>query len=273
MRISSIVIGGFLFVSACSKGETPAPAPTPAPTADVTAAAPPPEPEVVLTPEEQLAKKIKDRENAPEPELNPDEPREKFQLVWVKGKEALRSAQDSRYSLFLQMKAQKLTEKEHIATFDAMLKEVENFGIGQSQPELEKAAGEICAVVAKLKAGAALLTDGPTAELAKLDAEIAELEKAQTEGKTVFQSKWNKVEEARKELSKPILAGRFVLLAARQILDEAFVLAEWGPRRAQIEMRDCLVAVQSNGGLPLDLAQASLDKTLARAKWYRELEE
>jgi hypothetical protein len=76
MRISSIVIGGFLFVSACSKGETPAPAPTPAPTADVTAAAPPPEPEVVLTPEEQLAKKIKDRENAPEPELNPDEPRD-----------------------------------------------------------------------------------------------------------------------------------------------------------------------------------------------------
>jgi hypothetical protein len=279
MRIRAAVLSLLVGLPACSKSETQAAgdaaaAPSVAAAdggATAAADAAPAEPE--LTPEEQLARKIKERENAPEPVLNPEEPREKFQLVWAKGKDVLRSAQDSRYNLFLQMKSQKLKEKPHIEIFEAMMKEIENFGIGQSPAELEKAAGDICKVVRKLKDGAASLTDGPTAELAKLDGEIKVLEKAQEEGKTVFQSKWDKLEEARKEKSLPILAGRFLLLSARQILDEAFILAEYGPRRAQIELRDCLVAIQNDGGLPLDLAQASLDKVIARAKWYRELEE
>lgn len=267
MRILlSIALSASLLV-ACGKTEPASPpAPVAAAPADV-APEPPP-----LTPEEQLAERIKARENAPEPELNPDEPREQFQLVWVKGKDALRSAQEARYNLFLQMKSQKLTEKDHIALFEKMMKVVEDFGIGQSRDELEKAPADVCTAVKALRDGAKVLTDGPTAELAKLDEEIKALEKAQEEGKTVFQSKWNKVEESRKTLSQPILAGRFLLLAARQILDEALVIAEWGPRRAQLALRDCAQGLVDDGGLALDLAQASLEKLLARAKWYRELE-
>lgn len=262
----SIALSASLLV-ACGKEAPPvAPAPEVAAPADV-APEPPP-----LTPEEQLAERIKARENAPEPELNPEEPREKFQLVWVKGKEALRSAQEARYNLFLQMKSQKLTEKEHVELFEKMMKVVEDFGIGQSRDELEKAPADVCMAVRSLRDGAKVLTDGPTAELAKLDEEIKALEKAQEEGKTVFQSKWTKLEEARKTLSQPILAGRFLLLAARQILDEALVIAEWGPRRAQLALRDCAQGIVDEGGLALDLAQASLEKLLARAKWYRELE-
>lgn len=268
MRLLIPVVLSAGLLIACGKSEPPA---APAAPADVASTPPEPEPPP-LTPEEQLAERIKARENAPEPELNPDEPREKFQLVWVKGKEALRSAQEARYNLFLQMKSQKLTEKEHVALFDKMLKVVEDFGIGQGPDELEKAPADVCVAVRTLRDGAKELTDGPSAELGKLDEEIKALEKAQEEGKTVFQSKWNKLEEARKTLSQPILAGRFVLLAARQILDEALVLAEWGPRRAQLTLRDCAQGIVDEGGLALDLAQASLEKLLARAKWYRELE-
>jgi len=268
MRIILTLSATLLLAGACSKAEDKL---LPAPAAPETPAVVEPE-EAPLTPEEQLARKIEARENQPEPELNPDEPREKFQLVWVKGKEVLRSAQDSRYNLFLQMKGQKLTDKAYAAIFSEMLKQVEDFAIGQSQPELERAAKDICEVTAKLKEGARALSEEPTKALAELDVEIAALEKAQEEGKTVTQRTWDKLEAKRKEISQPILAGRFVLLAARQILDEALVLAEWGPRRAQLVLRDCMIAIAEDGGLALDLAQASLDKLIARAKWYRELE-
>jgi|GEM_PF-3125842 len=272
MRLIALSFASFILCAACGK-TTPPTVDGVVAVAAAEDAAVAVEPEAPpLTPEERLAKHIHDRENAPEPVLNPDEPREQFQLVWIKGKETLRSAQEARYNLFLQMKAQKLTEKEHAELFEKKLKEIEGFGIGQSVPELEEAAGEICTVVKSLRDGAKVLTDAPTAELATLDAEIAVLEKEQADGKTVSQRKWDKIEDQRKELSKPILGGRFLLLAARQIIDEGVILAEWAPRRAQIELRDCAAGIIAEGGLPLDLAQASLEKLLARAKWYRELE-
>lgn len=272
MRLIALSLASLILSAGCSKTTPPATdsAPAAVATADTAVTATPEAPP--LTPEEQFEKHIRDRENAPEPVLNPEEPREKFQLVWVKGKDMLRSAQEARYNLFLQMKAQKLSDKEHAALFEQKLKEIENFGIGQGEAELEVAASEICTVVKSLRDGAKVLTDAPTAELVTLDAEIAILEKEQADGKTVSQRKWDKIEEQRKELSKPILGGRFLLLAARQILDEGLILAEWAPRRAQIELRDCAAAIIADGGLPLDLAQASLEKLLARAKWYRELE-
>ncbi len=257
-------------VMACGRGEparvTPDAAPEADAAGDVQAAAP------ELTPEQLQAERQKARENQPEPTLNPEEPREKFQLVWVKGADAMKNAVDERHNLFLQMKQQSLKEQAHKDLFAANLKRVEDFGIPRDPAELEGAAAAVCEVVVKLRDGAKALSEGPNAELATLDVTIKALEKEQEAGKKVSQGRWDKLEADRKELSLPILASGFLLLAAGKILDEAFILAEWGPRRAQLALRDCLTKIHAEGGLASDLAEASLEKTLSRSKWYRELE-
>jgi hypothetical protein len=170
------------------------------------------------------------------------------------------------------MKNQTLEEKVHKDQYATMLKLIEDFGLPREPAELEGAAASVCDVVVKLRDGAKAMSDAPNEELKKLDVVIKELEKEQAAGKTVSQGRWDRLEADRKEISLPVLASGFLLLAAGKILDEAFILAEWGPRRAQLALRDCLGKIQTDGGLASDLAQASLEKTLSRAKWYRELE-
>lgn len=252
-------------LAACSRPEAPKAAPD-ASSAEVASAAP------ELSPEELQAQRLKERENQPEPTLNPDEPREKFQLVWVKGADAMRNAVDERLNLFLQMKNQTLKEKADKERYAGLLKLIEDFGIPREAAELEGAAASVCQVVVKLRDGAKELAAAPNEALKTLDAEIKELEKEQAAGKTVTQGRWDRIEEQRKEISLPILASGFVVLAAGKILDEALILAEWGPRRSQLALRDCLGKIAAEGGLPDPLAQASLEKALSRSKWYRELE-
>ena len=61
-----------------------------------------------------------------------------------------------------------------------------------------------------------------------------------------------------------------MLMLVKSILEEAYVLAEHGPRRAQIGLRDCLTKVAEKP-LSFDLAQKQLEKVLHRSKWYRDL--
>ena len=48
------------------------------------------------------------------------------------------------------------------------------------------------------------------------------------------------------------------------------MLAEHGPRRAQLGLRDCLSKVAETP-LSFELAQTHLEKVLHRSKWYRDL--
>ena len=84
------------------------------------------------------------------------------------------------------------------------------------------------------------------------------------------QQQWDKLEKERKKWSQPVGAGKRLQLVVKSILEEALVLAEYGPRRVQISLRDCLTKVNEKP-LELDLAQTLLEKVIKRAKWYRDL--
>ena len=89
-------------------------------------------------------------------------------------------------------------------------------------------------------------------------------------GPPVFQKEWDKLDEKRKRWSQPVKGGKYMLMLVKSMLEEAYVLAEHGPRRAQIGLRDCLTKVAEKP-LSFDLAQEQLKKVLHRSKWYRDL--
>ncbi len=56
------------------------------------------------TPEEAYEERRRARENQPEPELNPEDPREKFELVWCSGKKAIKSIHHERFDILQRMR-------------------------------------------------------------------------------------------------------------------------------------------------------------------------
>ncbi|MEC9072538.1 MAG: hypothetical protein VX938_09180 [Myxococcota bacterium] len=288
---------------------------------------------------EEYEKKIEARENAPEPELDPNDPREKFELVWRGGKTKLQSIYNERNEVISMLRRLKLEDKKEAKVVKSLLVPMTEFGIGRSAEEMETAPKELCAMIERLRKPSDKLILPGTAELKKLkeleesyeereakrletcegaclakspakwvkpfltgagaaaratcaeaakeagqsesaagcrkqeidgcaNACLAEADDKQA-GPAVYQKDWDKLEEERKRWSKPVRAGKQILLVVRTMLDEGMVLAEYGPRRAQIGLRDCLTEV-SKEPLLLDLAQEVLEKVIKRAKWYRE---
>lgn len=293
--------------------------------------------------EEQLRqeyeKKIEARENAPEPTLDPNDPREKFELVWKGGKTKLQSIYNERNEVISMLRRLKLEDPKELKLVKSLLTPMTEFGIGRTAEEMETAPKELCAIIERLRKPSEELVLPGQAELKKLKeleesyeaieakrletceaacqskspvkwvkpflagagaaaratcAEAAK-EAGQSEaaagcrkqevdgcanaclqeaddkkaGPAVYQKDWDKLDEDRKRWSKPVRAGKQILLVVRTMLDEGMVLAEYGPRRAQIGLRDCLTEVAKTP-LLLDLAQEVLEKVIKRAKWYRE---
>ena len=226
------------------------------------------------TSEEELRaayeKRMKDRENAPEPELNPEEPREKGKLVWRMGKAKLNSIYNERAEMLAMLERLKLDDKKDKATIKKWIKPLTEFGIGRSIENMEKAPEELCKLITDVRV--------PTGEMiargrVKLDALKKVEEKLlakQEAGEEVMQREWDKFESERKKWSQPVGAGKRLQLVVKSLLEEALVLAEYGPRRVQIGLRDCLTKVAEKP-LELDLAQKALEKVIKRAKWYRDL--
>ena len=289
---------------------------------------------------EEYEKKKIARANQPEPELDPNEPREKFELVWRMGKAKLSSIYNERNEMIAMLRRVKLEDKREAAIVKPLLDPMIEFGIGRSSEEMERAPQEICKFIEKLRAPSSKLIEPGTKELEKLKALEESYEEMETKrleactdackstqpekwikafvdgagaaarsrcqeeakeagnrpdkatceqmmvdacgqaclregddkkaGKAVYQKDWDKLDEQKKRWSKPVRAGKQILLVVRSILDEALVLAEYGPRRAQLGLRDCLSEVAKTP-FELDLAQEALTKAIERSKWYREL--
>jgi hypothetical protein len=282
----------------------------------------------------EFEERKKARENAPEPELNPDEPREKFELVWRMGKKSLDSIYNERSEMIALMKRMKFDDKREKKDIKFWRERMAEFGIGRTADEMETAATALCKLItdvrgpakelidkgteplralsklsdeydaranarsvacetvcgpgsaaakwakAYVKKGATITsacrTDGGTAEgcdeaglLACADLCDAEAPDKKV-GPAVYQKEWDKLDEKRKRWSQPVKGGKYLLMLVKSTLEEAYVLAEHGPRRAQIGLRDCLTKVGETP-LPFELAQTQLEKVLHRSKWYRDL--
>lgn len=288
--------------------------------------------EAVLREEYEARKKA--RENAPEPELDPTEPREKFELVWRMGKTSIDSIYNERSEMIALMTRMKFDDKKEGKLVTKWRKRIAEFGIGRTAEEMETAPAALCKLITDVRVPAQSLIDKgkkPLEKLSKINKEyearaaarvaacdtvcsagssapkwakpfvkkadttlstcksdggetegcveagqIACVELCDTEapdkkaGPPVFQKEWDKLDEQRKRWSQPVKGGKYMLMLVKSMLEEAYVLAEHGPRRAQIGLRDCLTKVAEEP-LSFELAQEQLKKVLHRSKWYRDL--
>lgn len=226
------------------------------------------------TSEEELRaayeKRMKDRENAPEPELNPEEPREKGKLVWRLGRKKLDSIYSERAEMIAMLKRLKIDNKKDKAVIKKWITPLTQFGIGRSVESMEKAPAELCKLIQDVRVPTSEMIARGRVELERLALVEKELLAKQEAGEDVYQKQWDKFEEERKKWSKPVGLGKRLQLLVKSMLDEALVLAEYGPRRVQISLRDCLTKVAEKP-LELDLAQDVLQKVIKRSKWYRDL--
>ncbi len=220
---------------------------------------------VALAKERQAA-----RENAPEPTLDPKSPRETFELLYKNGKKRIASIQRERYDLLTEMKRVKIgaENQAYKATVSQMISKLEGWTVGRSAATTEKAAAELCSTITSVRGDAERIISEGQAQLTTIDAEIKVNEEKQEAGGTVYQKTWDRLEGERSRWSKPIRAAKFTRMIIKSMLDEAYVLAELGPRRSQLVLRDCLTQVAATP-MKLELAQKILDKTIKRAKWYR----
>ena len=222
------------------------------------------------TPEE-MAKSIEEqRENKPEPTLKPEEPRETFVLLLEKGRSELKGIYGERYNILGQMRDLKFDEKSEADKVKVrkLADKIEGFAIGEKAQELETAADRFCAIIEELRAEAEPMEALGTEALKVIDAELKVLEEKQEGGGKVATSQYEKLEAQRKAASGPVLGAQYVWLAMKTLLQEAMVLAELGPRRAQLKLRDCLGA-DSFKPIPYELTDKERVKVAKRAKWYR----
>jgi hypothetical protein len=222
------------------------------------------------TARESYEARMKARENQPEPVLDPNEPREKYELVWRMGKDRLGSIYAERAEMIEMLKRIKLEEKAEADAVEPWIGRLTEFGIGREPESMEKAPAQICKLIEEVRVPAESLIAAGMAEIVKVDEQTAALDAKVDGGGTVYQKEWDAVDKARARWSAPVKAGKQLLLVVKSVLEEAEVLADLGPRRAQLALRDCLGPIAAKP-LALDLAQEQLDKTLARSKWYRDL--
>jgi hypothetical protein len=269
MRLSFRNVASFATVSlltACESKEPPkeAPAPTHAPAPSE------PAPEPALTPEEQAKKVQEMRENQPEPTLDPKEPRETFALLKNKGKSTLQGIYTERGNILVQMREIKFDDKAELdqAKIKKLADLIESYAIGDTVGEMETAAERFCQLIDELRSTTEPLEAAGQEQLKAIQAEITALEEKQKSGDKVATSQYDKLEKAQKIASAPVLGASYVWLAMKTLYQEAFVLADLGPRRAQLKLRDCIGRLDAKP-VPNELAEAERKQALSRAKWYR----
>ncbi len=219
---------------------------------------------------EEHEKRIAARENAPEPKLNPNEPREKLELIWRMGESRLDSIYTERADMLDKVKHIPALDKSEQKVAFPLAEKMAKFGVPRDPEGIEAYPDELCALIREVRGPAKGLIDKGTEQLKLLADKTKELDAKADAGGTVTQRQWDKLEKETKRWSAPALAGRHLLLMVRNLLDEAYIVADLGARRVQLKLRDCLGEIAKEP-LPLDLAQEALDKAIARAKWYRDL--
>ncbi len=219
---------------------------------------------------EEHERRVAARENAPEPKLNPNEPREKLELIWRMGESRLDSIYTERADMLDKVKHIPALDKSEQKVAFPLAEKMAKFGVPRDPEGIEAYPDELCALIREVRGPAKGLIDKGTEQLKLLADKTKELDAKADAGGTVTQRQWDKLDKETKRWSAPALAGRHLLLMVRNLLDEAYIVANLGARRVQLKLRDCLGEINKNP-LPLDLAQEALEKALARAKWYRDL--
>lgn len=220
---------------------------------------------------EQRALSIEEqRENQPEPTLNPEEPRETFALMLEKGRPELRGIYDERLNILTQMRDLKFDADSEEARLKVkkLADTIEGYAVGDKKEELETAAERFCKLIEDLRAEAGPMEAQGLEALKVIDAELKALEEKQAGGGKVATSAYEKLEKQRKIVSAPTLGAKYVWLAMKTLFQEAYVLADYGPRRAQKTLRDCL-GKEGFEPIPYELAEKERVKVAKRAKWYR----
>jgi len=250
----------------CGEKQPPSPAATRVPEVWKSDVAPEPE----LTIEEQRAKLEAERENQPEPKLDPNTPREKHELVWKDGKAALKSIYGERENVITQTKDVPFDPKldEQKKQLKSLIDKIEGFSIGMTPADLDTGASRFCTLVDELRVGADALGAEGEAKLKEIDALLADLEAKQKEGAKITTRQFEKQEAERKLWSSPVLGARYIYMAMRTLYDEAFVLADLGARRSQITLRDCLGKADIKPLAQYPLADEARMKVMKRSKYY-----
>lgn len=222
------------------------------------------------SPEQRALSLEEQRENQPEPTLNPEEPRETFALLLEKGRPELRGIYDERLNILTQMRDLKFDQDSEEARLKVkkLADTIEGYAVGDKKEELETAAERFCKLIEDLRAEAGPMEAQGLEALKVIDAELKALEEKQAGGGKVATSAYEKLEKQRKIVSAPTLGAKYVWLAMKTLFQEAYVLADYGPRRAQKTLRDCL-GKEGYEPIPYELAEKERVKVAKRAKWYR----
>lgn len=226
-----------------------------------------PEPELTL--DEQRKKLEEERANQPEPKLDPNDPREKWELVWKNGKSALKSLYTERENLITQMRALAFDEKmeDQKKRYRALVDAFEGYAIGEKPEELETAGPRFCKVIDDLMAGTEALKAEGDAKLKEVDTALAELEAKQKDGGKVATRQYEKLEADRKLWSAQVLGVGYIHLGMRTLFDEALIFVENGARRGQVALRDCLGKADAKV-MPNELAEAVRQQVIKRSRYY-----
>lgn len=209
-------------------------------------------------------------EAKPEPKLQPVTEKEKAE-TWDgflnEGVKFVKSMSNERIDILTQMrdiKFEKETEAYKQQVSD-LADKLQDFELGATAEKLETAPERLCALIEEMRPKADELMSAGKADLEKVAADLKVLDDKQAAGGTVTQKQFDKLTDLQKRLSGPALAGRYVLLTLKSVLDEAMVIVDYGVHRARRKLVECLSKINEKP-LDLELAQKNLEHVLERAK-------
>ena len=201
---------------------------------------------------------------AEESKLNPNSPREKFLLVAKKGQKEFDRIYREREAMLTKLGKVKLPGKKDLALLEPLGAKLLEFGIGEEPKELETAPARVCKIIKEVRVPAESLIAKGEERLLGLRATEKEYE---AKADAIYQKQWDKLEKEISVWSKPVHAGKQVLWVLKSILDEAYLIAEFGPRRAQLALAECLTEIAKTPLKQLD-AQRQLEKVIERTRRY-----
>ncbi|MFO0744760.1 MAG: hypothetical protein U1F43_03675 [Myxococcota bacterium] len=207
---------------------------------------------------------------APEKPILPPTEKEKAE-TWdqflTEGVKFVKSMSNERIDILTQMreiKFEKETEAYKKQVSD-LADKLQDFELGNTAEKLETAPERMCALITEMRDQASVLLAAGQSDLEKVGADLKAIDEKLAAGDKVGQKQIDKLEELQKRLSGPPLAGRYVLLTVKSIIDEAMVIVDYGVQRARRKLVECLSKIAEKP-LDLDLAEQNLEHVIARAK-------
>lgn len=252
-----------LVVSLGACGKKPAPTPEPVPTATAAPAS------------DAEAPAAEDAAPA-EPAIRPPtdkEAKETWDNFLAEGDKFVRSMSNERVEILNQLRTlvfEEETEK-YKEPIERLATKLQEFEIGYKPDMLEGSPERMCKLIEEVRVEAEALINSDQSELERVTAELKAIDEKLEAKENVSQKEIDKLEALQKRLSAPTIAGRYMLLAVKSILDEAMVIVDYGVHRARRQLYDCLSKINEKP-LELELAQKNLERVLTRAKKLLSME-